>query len=83
MDGPIDMKKGYESCDFTHDLDLWFSKLNFDNNYIWERPLDISSVHVKHFYHSFDTLGSDKYFRGDVRNIGVSVVGIVIELSIL
>ena len=36
MDGPIDMKQeGYKSLDLTHDLDLGFWRLDFENNYIW------------------------------------------------
>ena len=49
MDGPIDMKQeGYKSLDLTHDLDLGFWRLDFDNSYIWRITSDITSVHGKH-----------------------------------
>ena len=76
MDGPIDMKQeGYKSLDLTHDLDLGFSRLDFENNYIWGITLDITSVHANIFCRSFVISGGGIHYRGDVRNVGVSAIG--------
>ena len=47
MDGPIDMKKMYESCDNIHDIDLGVLGLNFENNSIRGITSDITPEHGK------------------------------------
>ena len=76
MDGPIDIKQeGYKSLDLTHDIDLGFSRLDFENNYIWYVFRCYVSARqtsfISHLLYQV-AVGTN---RDDVRNVGVSVVG--------
>ena len=70
MGGRIDMKQRdtkrqdnvYPLCDLTHDIDLGFSTLNFENNYIWGITPGITSVHGI-FYNLFVVLGGGMHSR--------------------
>ena len=72
MDGRIDMSQTpYELCDLTHDLDFQFSRLDFENN---------NHFRFYFLYHSFFILGSGRQSRGDIKNVGISVTGILVSL---
>ena len=55
-------------CDLTHDLDLGYSKLNFEITISEESLSILLQCKAKNFYHSFVIFGGGRHSRGDVRN---------------
>ena len=86
MDGPIDMKsKGYKSTGWLlHGVILHIS-LTFDFQG-WILKISISDELLRKmadFCHSFVTLGSRRYTRGNVIKVGVSPVGILVNVLVI
>ena len=63
-------------CDLTYDLDLGFPRINFENSYILGITSDITSVYDKKI------LGVASHSWGDMRNVGIFAVGILVSLMI-